>query len=50
MGKESESRARSDPIGDGERSKLGKGGRRAEVPSDRTDVPPRSTNSGTDMN
>ena len=50
MGKESESRARRDPIGDGERSKLGKGGRRAEVPSDRTDVPPRSTNSGTDMN
>ena len=37
-------------VEDGERSKLGKGGRRAEVPSDRTDVPPRPTNCGTDMN
>ena len=32
--------------GDGERSKLGRGGRRAEIPSGRTDVPPRSKNSG----
>ena len=33
--------------GGGERSKLGRGGRRAEIPSGRTDVPPRSKNYGT---
>ena len=48
IGKGKQSRARRlIQVGDGERSKLGRRGRRAEIPSGRTDVPPRSKNCGT---